>query len=99
MKTLKLKKLIILLCLYRVCLSLSRHLITLEILIVCCDLVDEVSARYDLHDTVCSRLDDLMVSLGEEKHARELDHTIVESGDCFHIKMVGRLIEQQDVCT
>ena len=58
----KCRLIVVFLCLYRVCLSLSRHLIALEILIVCCDLVDEVSARYDLHDTVCSRLDDLMVS-------------------------------------
>ena len=56
------KILIILLCLYRVCLSLSRHLVTFEILIVCGDLVDEVSSRHDFHDTVRGGLDNLMVS-------------------------------------
>ena len=58
----EIKKLVILLCLYRVCLSLPCHLIAFKILVISSDLVDEASARYDLHDTVGCRLDDLMVS-------------------------------------
>ena len=54
--------LIILFCLHGVSLSLSCHLIALEILIVCGDLVDELSSRHDLHDAVRCGLYDLMVS-------------------------------------
>ena len=45
----------------RICESLSRHLIALKVLVVGCDLIDQLAVD-DLHDTVGSGLYDLVVT-------------------------------------
>ena len=42
-------------------------------------------------------MNDLVVTGSEEDHARELDHTVVESGDGFHVQVVGRLVQDQHI--
>ena len=79
-------------------LSLSRHLVTFKILIVCRDLIDQTAVRQDLHNAVCSGLHDLMVTGGEKQNTRELDQSVVQRSDRLHVQMVGRLIQKQNVC-
>ena len=38
-----------------------------------------------------------MVTAGEQDDTREFDHTVVDSGDGFHVKVVSRLIDDQDI--
>ena len=80
----------------RICESLSRHLIALKVLVVGRDLIDQLAVD-DLHDTVCGRLYDLMVTGGENDHARELLHSVIQGCDGLHVQMVSRLIEHQHV--
>ena len=58
-----------------VSLSLSCHLVIFKVLIVSSNLVDELSARNNLHDTVGSCLDNLVVTGREQDNAWELDQT------------------------
>ena len=76
--------------------SLSRHLIALKVLVIGRDLIDQLAVD-DLHDTVCGRLYDLMVTGGEDDHARELLHSVVQGCNGLHVQMVRRLIEHQHV--
>ena len=85
------------LILHRIDLSLSCHLIAVEILVVGRDLVDQLSVRQKFHDAVGRGLHDLMVARGEQLDAWELDHTVIQGGDGFHVKVVRRLVEDQDV--
>lgn len=75
-----------------VSLSLSCHLITLQIFIISGDLIDQLSARDDLHDPVRRCLYDLMISGAEKQHAGEFRHPVIERSDGFHIQVVRRLI-------
>ena len=68
----------------RICESLSRHLIALKVLVIGRDLIDQLAVD-DLHDTVCGRLYDLMVTGGEDDHARELLHSVVQGCDGLHV--------------
>ena len=79
--------------------SLSGHFITCQILVIGSDLVDQSTIRKDLHDPVGSGLHKLMVMAGEQSHTGELDQPVVQGGDRLHIQMVGRLVEDQAVCT
>ena len=54
-------------------------------------------AGHDLHDAVGRGLDDLVVTGGEEDHAREPDHAVVEGGDGLHVQVVGGLVQDQHV--
>ena len=47
--------------------------------------LNQFTARYDLHDTVGSGLHDLVVSGCKEQNTRELDQTIVQSSNGFHV--------------
>ena len=89
----------LIICLYRVSLSLSCHLIALKIFIISCDLIDQLTARNNLHDTVRCCLYDLVVSGSKEKYSRELDQTIVECCDRLHIQVVCWLIKKQYICS
>ena len=83
-------------CLGYVYLAFHRHLIAGQVLVISRDLIDQV-AVHQLHDAVRGRLNDLMVTGGEQHNAGKLDHTVVQSGDTLHIQMVRRLIEDQHI--
>ena len=57
-------------------LSLTCHLIACQVLIVRSDLIDQL-AVHDFHNTVSSRLHDLMVTGGKDQHTLELHQTVV----------------------
>ena len=67
------------------------HFVAGKIFVVGGDLVDEGTVWKDLHNAVGGCLHELMVMGGEEDHARELDQSVVESGNGFHVQMVGGL--------
>ena len=79
--------------------TLSCHLVAVEVLVVGGDLIYDSAVRHKLDDAVRSCLYNLVVSASEELNTLELDHTLVEGCDGFHVKVVCRLIEDQAVST
>ena len=73
--------------------AFSGHLVTGQIFVIGGDLVDQLSAGQNLHDPVGGGLYELMVVAGEQHHARELDHTVVQGSDGFHVQVVGGFIK------
>ena len=55
--------------------TLSCHLIALQVLVVGGDLIDHSAVRQQLDDTVGGSLYNLVVTGGEQQHARELDES------------------------
>ena len=58
--------------------TFSCHLIALQVLVVGGDLIDHSAVRQQLDDTVGGSLYNLVVTGGEQQHARELDETVVQ---------------------
>ena len=58
-------------------LTFSRHCIILQVFIVGGNLVNHAAVRQKLNDSVGCGLDYLVVTAGEQYHAREFDHTVV----------------------
>ena len=82
---------------FRVDGPLSGHGVALQVLVVGGDLIDHGAVGQKLDDAVRRGLHDLVVTGGEQKHARELDQSVVQGGDGLHVQVVRGLVEDQDV--
>ena len=58
-------------------LTFTCHLITFEIFVVGCDLIDDLTIWHDLDDTVCGSLYKLMIAGRKDYNTRELDETVI----------------------
>ena len=57
----------------------------------------DVYKRQEFNDAVGRGFHKLMVPAGEKRHARELNQTVVQGRNGFHIQMVGRFIQDQAI--
>ena len=68
-----------------------------DIVVIAGKPVDQTFRR-DLHDSVGDGVGKLMVVRSEDHIALEIDQTVVDRRDGLQIQMVGRLVENQNVC-
>ena len=81
----------------------ERDILTAELLLVRDEVVvvsgavSPASVAADLYDTVGNGIDDLIVVRGEENVAAEGLKPVVDGGYRFKVKVVGRLVENQNI--
>src|SRR5690554_2836961 len=59
--------------------------------------VDHLAIRRKFDNSVCDRVDELMIMAVKQEHTREIDKAVVQTGDSLKIEMACRFIENQHI--